>query len=113
MCLGNWNDPPLTSVPEPILKDWKNPELGRDVDHFDENRLEYVYRDQILRDSTIFRWETPALPDVYTQDITTRSNYVPQTKRYRRVVQDQLKINGRRFRINHKADHTQELIPIR
>lgn len=116
MCLGNWNDPPPTTPPVPVLKNWKNPEPGREVDHFDEDKLEYVYIDQVSKDSAVFRWKTPPMPDVYVQIIepnSQRTNYIPQSRKYRRTVHDQVKIGGKRYRINHKADHTQEFIPIR
>lgn len=114
MCLGNINNPPMTKPPEPVLKNWKNPEPGREVDHFDEDKLEYVYTDQVPKDSGVFKWKTAPIPDMYVEIINSqRTNYIPQTRKYRRTVQDQVKIGGKRYRINHKADHTQEFIKIR
>lgn len=118
MCLGNFNDPPMKPPPEPTLKPWSNPEPGRLVDHYDENKMQYVYSDQVKKDSGVYRWKTPPMPDSYVQVIDQSQQqyvYVPQGRKYRRprVVQDELKINGQRYRIYHKADHTQELIKIR
>lgn len=117
MCLVNWNDPEPVPIPEPTIKAWNNPEPGREVDHFDEDSLRYIYADEMPKQTGKFHYKRPPLPDQYViviqQSGTGDVTYVSRKPRSTRVVQDELRVNGKRYRVYHKADHTQQLIEIR